>query len=218
MLLLTLSIATTQFFFKIISIGEYHAIESLGVTILSFYLYSILTFRVLLGLFPIREGEIKKESKQEFIFHVYLLFNLIVFYPLTRCGGMPIPLFRIFYLALGAKLGKNTYCTGIIFDPLFVSIGDNTLIGQYGLVIQLIVEKERLAHYPISIGTNVTIGANASVFAGVAIGDDVIIAAGSVIKKGTTISDGEVWGGVPAKKIILKKGLQNLNRLQLVKA
>ena len=51
----------------------------------------------------------------------------------------------------------------------------------------------------IIVGNNVMIGADSIIMPGVTIGDDVVIAAGSVVTK--DIPSGEVWGGVPAKKI-----------------
>lgn len=52
---------------------------------------------------------------------------------------------------------------------------------------------------PISIGNNVWIGTRCIVLKGVSIGDGSIVAAGSVVTK--SISQGELWGGVPAKSL-----------------
>jgi acetyltransferase-like isoleucine patch superfamily enzyme len=51
----------------------------------------------------------------------------------------------------------------------------------------------------IKIGNDVWIGCNVTVLKGVEIGDGAIVAAGAVVTK--TILPGEIWGGVPAKKI-----------------
>jgi acetyltransferase-like isoleucine patch superfamily enzyme len=63
------------------------------------------------------------------------------------------------------------------------------------------VEGEHLAHEPIILGDKVTIGAYAIVFGGTQVGDGALVAAGSVVKKGTLIPPGEIWGGVPAKRL-----------------
>ncbi|HAZ61859.1 MAG TPA: transferase, partial [Gammaproteobacteria bacterium] len=55
--------------------------------------------------------------------------------------------------------------------------------------------------WPIEIGDRVTIGANAVVLAGVSIDDGALVAAGAVVPKGTRIGPGEVWGGVPARRL-----------------
>lgn len=65
-------------------------------------------------------------------------------------------------------------------------------IGKNGVI-------DGLNSQPVNIGNNVWIGANAVILKGTDIGDGAIIAAGAVVKG--KIPAGEVWGGVPAKKI-----------------
>jgi len=57
----------------------------------------------------------------------------------------------------------------------------------------------------IIIGNNVIIGAGAIIMPGVIIEDNVKIAAGAVITKGKLLKKGKIYGGVPAKEIILNK-------------
>lgn len=52
---------------------------------------------------------------------------------------------------------------------------------------------------PIEIGNGVWICAGCTVIAGVKIGDKSILAAGSVVTQ--DVPSGELWGGVPAKRI-----------------
>jgi acetyltransferase-like isoleucine patch superfamily enzyme len=171
------------------------------VAVTFIYLYGIAGYRLFLRLLPLKAGEIAAGSQQEFVYHVYILFYLMLFYPIIRSGFMPTPMMRLFYLALGTRLGRNTYSQGIIHDPPFVEIGDNSVVGQYALLIPHVIEGSRIAHYPIKIGNNVTIGALAAVLADVVVGDNAIVATGAVVKKGTRIGAGEVWGGVPATRI-----------------
>ena len=51
----------------------------------------------------------------------------------------------------------------------------------------------------IDIGSNVWVGAGCVILPGAVIGDDAVIAAGSVVRG--TVPAGEIWGGVPARKI-----------------
>jgi|SRR6185312_13647858 len=193
-----LGIGTTQIIFGWLPSGDFRGLVLLMSAILASYLYAILIYRIFLAWFPLKQGEIEAGSRQEFIYHVYLLFYLILFYPIMRSGFVPVPLMRLVYQALGARLGPNTYSSGIILDPKFVEIGSNCIVGQFALLVPHIIEGARLAHYPIRIGDNVTIGAHAVVLSGVTIGDNAIVATGAVVKKGTRIGPGEVWGGVPA--------------------
>lgn len=62
-----------------------------------------------------------------------------------------------------------------------------------------------------------SIGANAIINYGVTIGKNCIIAAGAVVTK--NVPDGEVWGGVPAKRIRLYEEVKkkSLERSELYK-
>jgi hypothetical protein len=195
------SAITTQAAFARLPLGDFRGIVLVGIGIVLVYVYALVLYRLFLHFFPLLTGEIAEGSSQEFIYHVYLLFFLILFYPVMRSGMMPVPLMRLVYLALGARLGANTYSSGIILDPIFVSIGSNSIVGQYALLVPHIIEGSKLAHYPIRIGNNVTIGAGATVLTGVTIGNDAIVSTGAVVTKETRIGPGEIWGGVPAKLI-----------------
>jgi acetyltransferase-like isoleucine patch superfamily enzyme len=195
------AIATTAALLAHLPLGDFRGITLVAAAIVFLYGYAVLLFRLFLWRFPLRDGEVSPGSRQEFVYHVYLLFFLILFYPVMRSGFMPVPAMRLVFQALGAKMGANTYSSGIILDPTFVTLGDNTLVGQYALLVPHVIEGERLAHYPIRIGSNVTIGAGATVLSGVTIGDNAIVSTGAVVKKGTQIGDGEIWGGVPARLI-----------------
>lgn len=165
------------------------------------FLSVVLVFRLYRSTFPFAEGDIAAGSVEEFRYHVYLLFFLIVFYPLMFSMILPVPLMRVLYQLLGARLGPNTYPGGVVMDPPFVSIGGNTIIGQGALIVPHIIEGVRLAHYRVRIGSGVTIGARSVVLAGCVIGDGAVVAIGAVVRKGTVIGEGEVWGGIPARLI-----------------
>jgi acetyltransferase-like isoleucine patch superfamily enzyme len=188
----------------LVSFGEFRGVVLTIIWVLSLYAYAFLIFRLFLWICPLHPGEIPQASPQEFVYHVYLLFFLMLFYPIMRSGLIPVPLMRLVYLALGAKLGTNTYSSGIILDPPFVSLGDNTLVGQYALLVPHVIEGSKLAHYPICVGSNATIGAGAIVLSGVTIGDGAIVSTGAVVTKGTAIGPDEVWGGVPARRLSTK--------------
>ena len=201
-LILILGISTVFLLFGSIPLGDFKGILLTIATVIITYCLAFIFYRLIfLKFMPLREGEIKEKSHDEFVYHVYLLFFLILFYPIMRSGFFPVPLMRVIYLSLGAKLGENTYSSGIIFDPIFVQVGNNSIIGQSALLIPHAIEGNNLAHYPIVIGNNVTIGAHSVVMSNVIIEDDAIVSVGAVITKNTHIGKGEVWGGVPAKRI-----------------
>ena len=169
--------------------------------VIVFYIYAVFIYRMFLHFFPLKEGYIEPGSSQEFVYHVYLLFYLILFYQLIRPKIIPVPILKIVYLLLGAKLGKNTFCSGTILDPIFFFAGNNTIIGEDSCLFAHAIEGTHLSHKQIILGNNVTIGAKSIVMSGVKVGDNSIVAAGSVVLKNTVIGKNEIWGGNPAKFI-----------------
>jgi acetyltransferase-like isoleucine patch superfamily enzyme len=192
---------TTRWIVHALPFNEFRVLGWIAVGAVLVFVFVAITHRVFLRWFPLRQGEIPAHSGQEFVYHVYLLFYLIVFHPIIRSSFVPVPLLRLVYQALGARLGTNTYTSGIIYDPTFVAVGANTILGQTSLLVPHVIEGERLAHYPIVIGDNVTIGAHAVVLSDVVIGDRAIVASGAVVAKGTRIGASERWGGVPARRL-----------------
>lgn len=183
----------------------YKALSVFIFSVFMFYIYIILVFRGFLCLFPLKAGYIERDSRDETIYHIYLLFFIMGFYPLMRSGFLPFPVLRLLYLCLGAKMGDNSFTGGIIHDPIFVQIGANCNLGQGSLLVPHQIEGDKLSHQPIIIGDNCTIGALSIIFQNVKIGNNSIVAASAVVTKGTIIGDDEIWGGVPAK--FIKKNL-----------
>lgn len=196
-----LALGTDRLLLGWLPASDFRGIALFLAAVILLYAYAIGLYRLFLKRYPLEEGEIAPGSRAEFGYHVYLLFYLILFYPIVRSGAVPVPLMRLIYQALGARLGENTYSSGIILDPPLIEIGANSIVGQFALLVPHVIENDRLAHYRIRIGNNVTVGAHSVVLSGTVIGDGAIVATGAVVSKGTQIAPGEIWGGVPAKKI-----------------
>lgn len=197
----TLSWLTCRLTLDPLPLAEYRPIAMVGSWVFWMYVWSIGLFRLFTRIWPLPEGWIPEGSQAEFVYHVYLLFFLILFYPIIRSGFMPVPAMRLFYQALGAKMGENSYSSGLLLDPQFISMGSNCIIGQYSALVPHAIEGKKLGHWPIRLGNNVTIGGAAIVLGGTTIGDGAIVSSGAVVPKGTVIGPGEIWGGVPAKRI-----------------
>jgi Hexapeptide repeat of succinyl-transferase len=184
-----------------IPLGDFRGVLMTLAGLLLLEVYAASIYRLYLRYFPLRPGEVQEGSSQEFIYHIHVLFFLVFFYPIIRSGFWPAPVMRLIYQSLGARLGPNTYSQGIIHDPIFVEIGANSTVGQSALLIPHVIEGRKLAHYPIRIGNDVTVGALAAILPGVQIEDGSTVATGAVVTKGTRIGRGEVWAGVPAKRL-----------------
>lgn len=108
----------------------------------------------------------------------------------------------VFYRAMGMTVGARTQInTAVVADCNLISIGEDTVIGGDVTLIAHAVEGPNLVTARVKIGSRVTVGLMAVVMPGCEIGDGAILAANAVLKKGTVIGPGEIWGGVPAKRI-----------------
>ena len=107
-----------------------------------------------------------------------------------------------YYRAMGCKIGKNSFVSSDrINDPYMVTIGDNSIIGSKVIITPHLAEKNDLVLSPVNIGHNCLIGLGAQINPGCIIGDGVVIASRAIVPKYTTIPEGEVWAGIPAKRI-----------------
>jgi len=96
----------------------------------------------------------------------------------------------VHYIKLGNKVNVQDnvmlHCT---YEKFPLVIGNNVSIGHNACV------------HGCTIHDNVLIGMSAVVMDNCVIESNSIVAAGSVVTQGTHIRAGELWGGVPAKKI-----------------
>src|SRR5262245_32839921 len=104
-----LAVAATWLVLGWAPLGDFRGVVMVLAGVLLFYAFGILSFRVFLKLRPLAAGEIARGSAAEFTYHVYLLFFLLVFYPVMFSSIVPVPLMRVFYQLLGARMGPNTY-------------------------------------------------------------------------------------------------------------
>jgi non-ribosomal peptide synthetase-like protein len=112
------------------------------------------------------------------------------------------PLLPLYHRLMGARIGRRVQInTAVLADQNLVEIGDDTVIGGDVTLVCHSAERGRLVTAPVKIGSRVTVGLMAVVFPGCVIGDDAIIAAGSVLSKGARVGPGEIWAGVPARRV-----------------
>ena len=182
-------------------LGDFRGIGLTLAGIVLIYAYTLLAYRAFLWVMPLQEGELAPGSRGEFAAQVNILFYLVIFNTLVRTNFMPVPLMRLVYLALGAKMGTNTYSPGALLDPPLTVLGANVMIGHNATLFAHAIEGDHFSLKKIVVGDNVTIGAQAIVMSGVEIGAGAIVSAGAVVRKDTKIGPGEIWGGVPARPL-----------------
>ncbi|MEN8210813.1 MAG: DapH/DapD/GlmU-related protein [Thermodesulfobacteriota bacterium] len=112
------------------------------------------------------------------------------------------PFINLFFRLMGMKLGKRVQINSpIIGDSNLITIGDDTVIGGDVTLTPHVVEGDILVVERIHIGSRVSVGLMSVVMPGCQIGDDATIAANTVLKKGSIVAPGEIWAGVPGRKI-----------------
>lgn len=180
---------------------DYRGVAVVASSVLLFYGLAIAGFALLQRWAPVPSGAIAVSSAGEHRAFAYMLHFILLFNPLIFGRFMPFPLLGLVLRMLGLKMGQNSYCAGLVMDPPFVRIGDNSIIGNDAMLIAHVIEGDELGYYPIQIGNNVTVGARAIIMAGVTIEDGAIVGVQSVVKKGTHIRSGETWIGSPARRL-----------------
>jgi len=112
------------------------------------------------------------------------------------------PFLPAYHRLMGMRVGRRVQInTAVVADQNLISIGDDTVIGGDVTLVAHVAERGRLHAAPVVIGRNVTVGLMAVIFPGCVIGDGAVIAAGSVLSKGARVGPGEIWAGVPARRI-----------------
>ncbi len=111
---------------------------------------------------------------------------------------------RYLYLRLlGAKVCLNTVVGGdaLILDPWVLRAGPNVTIGSRSIIAGHTIEGGTLTVGQVTIARNATVGMHAILLPGAEIGPGSIVAAGAVLSKDCRIEAGEIWGGIPARRI-----------------
>jgi non-ribosomal peptide synthetase-like protein len=131
---------------------------------------------------------------------LFLRFSFVNWVRLT-------PFLNMYHRLMGMRLGARVQInTAVVADQNLITIGDDTVIGGDVTLICHVAERGRLSTAPVVIGRNVTVGLMAVILPGCVIGDGAILAAGSVLTKGSRMGPGEIWSGVPARRVGRRHG------------
>src|SRR5512137_16469 len=112
------------------------------------------------------------------------------------------PFLPLYHRLMGARIGARVQInTAVLSDQNLITIGDDTVIGGDVTLVAHSAERGRLVTAPVTIGRDVTVGLMAVILPGCQIGDGAVIAAGAVLSKHARVGPGEVWAGVPARRV-----------------
>ena len=201
-LLIALSLmltATASLYISKPLFGAYYIIFDLLILLLFYGLLSAAFIRLALTIRPLTAGSHSMEDR------VFIYWKLItVIYEFGR--GALLPFTSVFAKPLvakmfGAKIGNDIALGGHLVDPELITIGNEAIIGQDSVITAHAITSGAIILTEVLIGDRATVGVNVVVMPGVVIGEDAVVAAGAVVAPNTRIPAGELWGGIPAKKI-----------------
>ena len=109
----------------------------------------------------------------------------------------------LFYRILGGRVDPTALVGGEarILDPWVIEVGKNAVIGAFSVICGHSLEGDILTVKPVKIAAGATIGVRSVILPGVEVGAGAIVGAGALVTKDTRIPAGEIWAGVPARKI-----------------
>jgi len=184
-------------------LGRYGPTLTVVLLVAGVFFFSGLYGKILRAFQPYREGTFAVDTSTFMTFWKYYQFNND--WTMSVLGYvLPVSVRRGFYRFLGARLGKGVMIAGKLVEPPLIEIGEYSFMGENSLITAHAIEAGRVTLERIVMGRHVTVGTMAIVFPGVRIGDYGVIAAGAVVPRGTQIGPGEVWAGVPARKVGLR--------------
>jgi hypothetical protein len=185
----------------------FQALLLVAVFAAGWFIATLLLLALLRRAWPLREGTLPLATDSQSVVWKLLGYLYVThLWPLINASLVPVNLRAPAFVLLGARIGPGVMVGGKILDASLVEIGAYTMLGEDSILTAHAVEGDRVDLGRIVVGRNVTVGARSVILPDVRVGDNAIVAVGAVVTKGTRIGAGEVWGGVPARKIGMVKG------------
>jgi acetyltransferase-like isoleucine patch superfamily enzyme len=183
------------------------------MAMLVFVLTLILTKRVLVGEMPV--GCVPMDDPR--IVRWFIANKLICLFATSpfRFFVTNYAFFtHLFCRGMGAEIHSTTVVsfTAVLTDPWAVKIGRRTILGHEACILGHMIQDQHIYLDRVEIGNDVTIGVRALIWPGVKIGNGAIIGANAVVARGTVVPSGEVWAGIPARKVDAQDTGQNFSK------
>jgi acetyltransferase-like isoleucine patch superfamily enzyme len=185
--------------FTIAHLGDYHAVADVLLFLVFFGLAAALFCRALVSLDLLPVG---RHDMSSAVFTRWKLFTVV--YEFGR--GALLPVTTLFFRPVvaklfGARIGRDIALGGRLVDPQFITVGDYAILGQDSVITAHTIVSGQIVLDPVRIGARATVGVKVVIMSGVNVGEGAVIAAGAVVPPNTTIPPGELWGGIPARKL-----------------
>ncbi len=206
------------FFWRYLSDSFLPSLFCFPIAIAAYFTCLLVFYRILLYYYPITGGIKRVGMKNQTGYEVYCMLMLFIL-PLIVTEFLPIPLLRVLYSVLGAKIGRGSFGGAILYDPALTEIGSNTVFSAKAVLCPHEGHADTGFFQKIKIGNKVTLGQGCFLSPGVIIEDQAFIGINVVLGKfvkvksgaillpnayveaGTVVGSSETWGGNPARKI-----------------
>lgn len=159
----------------------------------------IIAMRLLMKFFPIMEGEFEMGSREAGYWQAQAVVALLgcnYFAP-----AIPLFLKPHWYRLFGAKIGKGVGIGGVLVDSSLTVLEAGSGVGADAMILGHWIAAGRVRIGRVVVGEGATIGAKALILPGVRLGAGATVGAMSMARSGQAVPPGEVWVGIPAKKL-----------------
>lgn len=116
------------------------------------------------------------------------------------------PSFRLknwLYRRMGAKVSPRAAIglevTFDVFFPELITVEDDVILGYNSTVLCHEYTRRWYRTGPVVLKKGATVGANCTLLPGVVVGENAVVSAMSLVNQ--DVPPGEVWGGVPARRL-----------------
>tara|TARA_B110001452_G_scaffold252548_1_gene242508 strand:+ start:1563 stop:2030 length:468 start_codon:yes stop_codon:yes gene_type:complete len=121
----------------------------------------------------------------------------------SDCIGEGTNIGALSHIGKNVTIGINCRIQGSVYIADGCIVGDNVFIGPGAVITNDRHPPSKGVWAPVNVDNDVVIGANATIVAGVNLHTGCVIAAGAVVT--TDIPPQQVWGGNPAKQMMLRE-------------
>jgi hypothetical protein len=189
-------------------IREFGFFSDLLLFYISLVILTFIVLKIVRLICPLKPGVYRysENPKECYIWNLQGFLFVTNLSLLWVNGLVPIPFRKLFYQLLGAKMGSGLISIGgMISDPSLIEIEENVLIGHDALLLGHLFTQsngeDSLILGSIKVERGAIVGVRAVVSPGVVIEENATVMAMAFISPNTVIPAGEMWGGIPARRI-----------------
>jgi acetyltransferase-like isoleucine patch superfamily enzyme len=179
--------------------GAYWVLANFAIFLLAYGVLSMLFLAALRKLTPYPMGTFRMDSRA----FVYWKLNAVLVDLATKATNPFSTVFTqsLLHSGFGAKIGRQVAIAGVLRDHPLLEIGDYATIGQNCVITAHAITHDEIVLKPVRIGRGAVVGINCVVMPGFDLGDHAVLAPGAVAVVDTKIPPGELWGGIPARRL-----------------